>query len=232
MIASADADIVCLNECNHWSDDGWRALCRVAGQLGLCGLVARANSPYHQAILTRWSIEQFANHADGLTHGFGTAVIRRPGGPPVRVFAAHLNPHDEDRRLAEIELLLAAMEPYRDELTVLAGDLNSYVADDLYRGHRVDEAHLRHPKVTVPIRCEVQPRLRAAGWSDAYRALHPTEPGYTFRADEPYCRIDYCYLSPPLRRRLIACDVWPHPRAAEASDHLPLIAEFDLWEPA
>lgn len=71
--------------------------------------------------------------------------------------------------------------------------------------------------------------LRAAGYVDCFRYLHPRAPGFTFPAAIPACRIDYIFASPELAARLSTCDVVTEGEGVcggEASDHLPLWAEF------
>jgi len=65
-----------------------------------------------------------------------------------------------------------------------------------------------------------------AGYVDCYRALHPAEPGYTYPAATPWLRLDYVFASPELAPRLRACDLVGGDRAARASDHLAIWAEF------
>jgi exodeoxyribonuclease-3 len=84
-----------------------------------------------------------------------------------------------------------------------------------------------------------QPAVRAAfhslieiGYTDAFRALHPGQPGhYTywdyFRQAFPRnrgIRIDHFLLSPLAAARLHACEIDPEPRRREKpSDHTPIV---------
>jgi endonuclease/exonuclease/phosphatase family metal-dependent hydrolase len=63
---------------------------------------------------------------------------------------------------------------------------------------------------------------------DAYRSLHPREAGHTFLSHDPHVRLDYVFLPLAFATRLSACDVFRHPAAAAASDHLPVLAELDV----
>jgi endonuclease/exonuclease/phosphatase family metal-dependent hydrolase len=68
-----------------------------------------------------------------------------------------------------------------------------------------------------------------AGYVDCFRALHPREPGFTWPSALPAGRIDYIFASPTLAGRLAACavvDQGDGVTGAEASDHLPVCAEF------
>jgi endonuclease/exonuclease/phosphatase family metal-dependent hydrolase len=65
---------------------------------------------------------------------------------------------------------------------------------------------------------------------DAYRHRHPYEPGFTCPAAAPAGRIDYIFASSSLAERLTACDVLRTGEGGitgdQASDHLPIIADF------
>lgn len=58
------------------------------------------------------------------------------------------------------------------------------------------------------------------------RALHSTEPGYTYKLPTPGLRLDYIFASPALAQRLSACDLISAGEAETASDHYPIWAEF------
>ena len=58
---------------------------------------------------------------------------------------------------------------------------------------------------------------------------NPKDPGFTCPAGSPAGRIDYIFASPELAERLSACYHITESnglRGEEASDHLPVVAEF------
>jgi exodeoxyribonuclease-3 len=75
-------------------------------------------------------------------------------------------------------------------------------------------------------------RWLAAGWLDAFRRLHPDEPGhYTWwrqwggaREKNVGWRIDYVLASPAAMRFVRGAFIWPHVRG---SDHCPTGVELD-----
>jgi endonuclease/exonuclease/phosphatase family metal-dependent hydrolase len=74
-------------------------------------------------------------------------------------------------------------------------------------------------------------RLRKAGYVDCFRLKNPRDTGYTCPAAAPAGRIDYIFASPELAERLSACFVVKEGnglRGDEASDHLPVAAEFGV----
>jgi endonuclease/exonuclease/phosphatase family metal-dependent hydrolase len=72
--------------------------------------------------------------------------------------------------------------------------------------------------------------LLNAGYVDCFRQLHPYEHGYTFPSSIPSLRIDYIFASPDLAASLVSCEVISEGEGVsgeEASDHLPVLAEFN-----
>ncbi|HEU0001577.1 MAG TPA: endonuclease/exonuclease/phosphatase family protein [Ktedonobacteraceae bacterium] len=71
--------------------------------------------------------------------------------------------------------------------------------------------------------------LREAGYVDSFRRVNARAWGFTCPAKAPAGRIDYIFASPELARRLASCYVVAEGNdvtGAEASDHLPVLAEF------
>lgn len=71
--------------------------------------------------------------------------------------------------------------------------------------------------------------LRAAGYVDCFRYVNPRAWGFTCPAASPAGRIDYLFANPLLATRLTACQVAHGGQdvdAQEASDHLPVMADF------
>ncbi len=72
--------------------------------------------------------------------------------------------------------------------------------------------------------------LLNAGYVDCFRQLHPHEHGYTFPSSFPSLRIDYIFASSELAASLVSCAVISEGdgmSGEEASDHLPVLAEFN-----
>ena len=135
----------------------------------------------------------------------GAVVARvRRAGVPITVVCVHLGLSDEERlrHAREVTDVLAGTPPP----VVLGGDLNE------------------------------DPTGGAAGWIadrlwDAWvrTAAGETETsGQTFPAREPRARIDFVFVSD--RVRVERCWVAASPGAAEASDHLPVLADVVVGE--
>ena len=71
--------------------------------------------------------------------------------------------------------------------------------------------------------------LHEAGYVDCYRRIKQHTPGFTYPAWAPAGRIDFIFASPELAPRLSTAYVVVKAagvRGDEASDHLPVFAEF------
>lgn len=71
--------------------------------------------------------------------------------------------------------------------------------------------------------------LGGAGYVDTFRRANLSAPGFTCPAAAPAGRIDYIFASPELAGRLATCTVLTSGdgiTGEQASDHLPIIAEF------
>lgn len=71
--------------------------------------------------------------------------------------------------------------------------------------------------------------VRSRGYTDCFRRVHPGVDGFTCPAGATAGRIDYIFASPELADCLMQCDVLREGngvRGEEASDHLPIVAEF------
>ena len=113
---------------------------------------------------------------------------------------------------------------------VLGGDFNVILTEnDVY-----DPKPFADDALFLP---EVRRKLNAlchGGFYDAFRTLHPKDPGYTFwdytgnaLAADFGMRIDYLFLNAPAVDRLLSCTVDKSPRLApKPSDHTALVAEF------
>jgi endonuclease/exonuclease/phosphatase family metal-dependent hydrolase len=75
---------------------------------------------------------------------------------------------------------------------------------------------------------KVVTQLEKAGYIDAFAQVGA--PGETtFLGNEhPPVRIDYIFLSESLAPALTHAEIWPEPPGQEASDHRPVLAEFEL----
>jgi exodeoxyribonuclease-3 len=195
------------------------------------------------AILSRLPIETVSNKLAGDdedTHArFLESILDLPDGSRLRVVAIYLpngNPTGTEKflyKLQWMDRLLEAMRVWRNDPipTVIGGDFNVIPEDiDCDKPANWVRDALFQPETRDRYRA-----MKAAGWADAFRALHPDATGqftywdYFRQAFERNrgIRIDHFLLSPALAPRLVACDIDKTPRAQEKpSDHTPVILKL------
>jgi exodeoxyribonuclease-3 len=116
-------------------------------------------------------------------------------------------------------------------LHLLAGDFNTIAPED--------QASLAEAPLWVKAQAWFQlgylPRwalklLLEAGYIDCFRKLHPKGEGFTLPSPRPQVRLDYVFATPRLAEALRECRVVTAPeKVTVASDHLPVLAEFE-WD--
>lgn len=156
-----------------------------------------------------------------------------PEGLPFRVFGVHLSAvfsaWTESRRVFELRALLGSIKRHQDGFHALVGDFNTVAPGEL-----LDFASLPQ-KVRAAvwlsggkIRWRTTQVIKDAGYADAFRALHPGDPGLTLPASKPQVRLDYLFVRDAHLARVASCDVVRSEPATKASDHLPLLSELQV----
>lgn len=156
-----------------------------------------------------------------------------PEGDRVRVFGVHLSAvlaaWTERRRDLELRALLESIDRHRSRFHVLTGDFNTVAPGENFKvGHL--PIRLR-PLMWISggtVRWRTIQAVADAGYVDAFRALHPTEPGMTLPTTAPLLRLDYVFVPQSQASRVLACDVVKTPEAVMASDHFPVVADLQL----
>jgi len=156
------------------------------------------------------------------------------GDGALRVYGLHLSAvHSywtERRRVREMRALLnyVAQHGVGTGFHVLAGDFNTLAPGEPLNMRRLPTRY--HPLVWLSagrIRWEVIQLTLDAGYTDAFRRLHPDDKGFTFPVWDPHVRLDYFFLPEPFADKLTDCRIFKeHDAAREASDHFPLLADI------
>ena len=211
VLASCEPDIVALqeldvNRARSGSVDQAEAIARELGMhMHFNPALEVFEERYGDAVLTARPAKLL--RAERLPGSSGSeprgalAVSVEVGNAEVRVITTHLGLRGPDR-LLQLEALLRPAwigSPSRDPV-VLAGDLNALPRSRAYA--RV-AAHLRDAQVVAPSR---RPR--------------PTFPA------QPVLRIDHVFVSAPIQ--VLRAEPVRTPLTKIASDHLPLLVDFDL----
>ncbi len=167
-----------------------------------------------------------ARYVEATVAGLRIVSLYLPNGNPVAS-------EKYSYKLRWIERLrVHAMRLLADELPlVLGGDFNIIPEpEDVYAPSEWREDALFRPESRRAFRA-----LLNLGLTEAFRALHPTQPrAWTFWDYQAGCwahdlglRIDHFLLAPRVADRLLSCSIDRGPRAQEkASDHTPVILEL------
>jgi exodeoxyribonuclease III len=163
-------------------------------------------------------------------HAFVEVV---PEGERLRVFGVHLSAvhaaWTEHRRVMELRALLRSVKQHQDGFHVLAGDFNTVAPGDAFDSGLLP-MRVR-PLVWLSggrIRWRTVQTVLDAGYVDGFREAHPGDPGHTLPTSHPHVRLDYVFLPRLHAAKLVACDVVRDPAAVPASDHFPVVADFQL----
>lgn len=205
---------------------------RVIGELSeATGMPCWAARHGHSiGFLSREQVHAHAwHHPRGAKHSFLEIVLADGHS---RVFGLHLSAWfsrwSEDKRAREIRALLAGIAAHRDGFHVLCGDFNTLAPGELLQARRMPlwiQAMVRLSGGDIGRRT-IQTMLDA-GYVDAFRRLHPADPGYTFPTWDPHVRLDYVFVPARYAERVSVCEVVREPApVAAASDHHPLLARL------
>jgi|GEM_PF-1280671 len=238
-------DILCMQE--GGDDPFWQEM---ADELGFRH---SKNIPgeFRPALFSRLPVLEVATHSEAR---FVYFQVDLGGARRMGVYSVHLVhwPQMDAERVKALRKLLALMAVQEDPLVCVAGDFNSRTRGEPGIDWGV-EAIARHNHTTIgPERWNAATDLMASeGLVDCYRRLN-SDPGYSFhrpseelsqampeqgrhaRAETPedlagvppVVRLDYIFANPLLTRYLVSCAPDSSRLAMEASDHLPVIAEF------
>lgn len=224
VIRGCAPDVVVLQEATR--PDVVRALADATGlphhgshrgqSLGFLSRVGIAKSVWRRPLLSRHAFLDLTL-ADHDFHVVG-----------VHLSAVHAA-WTERRRLIELASLLRTVKARQHGFHVLAGDFNTLAPGEMLDVRRLP-ARLR-PLVWLSggsIRWKTVAAVLAAGYADAWRALHPDGDGdgATFPTWGRHLRLDYVFAPAPSAARVVRCDVVTAPETLRASDHHPLVAEI------
>ena len=199
VIEAEDPDIVALQEVSRgWVVNGSvDMLVWLSQRLEMDYVWGPAADPvWGNAVLSRFPIANYENHempnndTVRLDRAFLKVEVDVGGGETIDVVATHFHSGDGDSeiRIPQAMAVLGAVDSSRT--TVLLGDFN---------------AHPDHPEMLL---------FADAGFNDTFVASGATGDGFTYRADNPWERIDYVWASPDLKVRDFSVP------ASLASDHL------------
>jgi endonuclease/exonuclease/phosphatase family metal-dependent hydrolase len=222
VIGAAKPDVVVLQEATNP---------RVVETLARAGgFVSWGSKPgFSTGFLSHIPVVHHAwHHPRWSRHAFLEIVLERTD---CRVFGLHLSAWfskwSERRRAREIRALLEGIRQHQEGFHVIAGDFNALAPGELLHSARMP----RWIRAMVWLsgrdieRDTIQVMLDE-GYTDAWRTLHPGDPGYTFPTWDPHVRLDYVFMPQRYTTRMTACEIAQEPPIVRtASDHLPLVVE-------
>ena len=229
VLAYAQADVVTLTE----ADDP-DVVKTLAGRLAMTHVWAEGSGDRHIATLSRFPVLDWRIYnTPPLTQAVLETKLDLPHGP-LTVFNVHFLPYlllpFEIRRWQAAGRLLQVIRTRRPGPHLIVGDLNAIAPGDGVLQHKNPPQMRRVMALQLGFIFRLAlPRLLKAGYVDCFRRLHPTEAGFTWMPDNLTTRYDYILVPADLVPVLKSCRVVDEIEAVKtASDHLPLLAEFEL----
>jgi endonuclease/exonuclease/phosphatase family metal-dependent hydrolase len=229
VLAHINADVIALTE----ADDP-EVVTTLANRLGLNPIWSEGSGDRHIATLSRYPIREWRIYRKPpLTQ----AVLETSldlAGAAISVYNVHLLPYlllpFEFRRWQAVGKLLEIIRSRRPGPHLIMGDLNAVAPGDRPLQHH-NPARMRRTmalQLNMIFRLAL-PRLLKAGYVDCFRQTSPHADGFTWMPGNRTTRYDYILANPAMASALRRCRVIDDIEAVQvASDHLPLLAEFDL----
>lgn len=228
VLAHANADVVALTEADDEGVVQW-----LAAELGYQHVWARGSGDRHIATLSRFPIREWrVYNKPPLTQAVLQTQLETPSGL-LTVYNVHFLPYlllpFEIRRWQAVGKLLQLIDKQKPGAHLIVGDVNAIGPGDrvLQRRNPARMKRVMLLQLRLIFRLAV-PRLLRAGYVDCFRACHPQADGFTWWTINPTTRYDYIFADATMAARLQACRVVTQPEAVyQASDHFPLLAEFE-----
>lgn len=233
-IRRANPDVLLLNECNGFEQDGYRTLFRLEAELGMRGVLAEAASGFHVALFHRVGRLTEARLLTRELHHAGLAATLDVGGTTLRVIGAHLCPFGGDARLLEVQHLLRFL---REDNVLILGDLNALSPHDVARyqpGRWLPRRRSRHllPESGGKLDTRAISTLEEAELVDVLRSQGSAEPTVLTpligEFEDYQVRIDYVFATRSAAERVKRAERLSGGSAESASDHYPLLVDLEL----
>lgn len=251
LLTTINADLIGLNEVFYprvVEGASEAALEALAARLGMHFVFgpclrwpAQDNMPAHaygNALLSRWPILASAAHhltpvPDKEQRGLLEARIALPTGKSFTAYVTHLDHTDEEARLIQLRALRTWAVRDRNRPHLIMGDFNAISLWDFATREGTAEELAEYPQGINVLNInqggpKVVAQMEKAGYIDAYARVGTPGGGSFLGADHPPVRIDYIFLSDSLAPALTAAQIWQETPGDEASDHRPVVADFDL----
>jgi len=230
VLESIRPDLVVFTEVT--SDESFSAIAASVGEHSVLAPCRIGRT--RVAVASRWPILESAFHGPPWSsRRWLEATLCPHGVRPVRVHAVHLTAQPlwpfEFWRRREVGHLVRRLSVKSGIPQIVAGDFNALAPGDSQRRSGAPwwvRAQWFLNAGTVP-RLAIR-ELSETGYVDCYRSCNATDSGFTVPARNPSARVDYVFASPELKSSLRAAGTHHgRSRNVEASDHLPIWADFE-----
>jgi exodeoxyribonuclease III len=228
VVHQARPDVLAVQEANEFDARDCRRLFAFEQAVGMRSIFVQSPHGFHGLICLRPDFAPVSMRNDyplgnRLLMGL---VMRTRGGTEMTVHNVHLDTYAPQQRLDGILRRLSG------PMSLVMGDFNNLRPDDP-GAEEVWQALLPPYRARVSSGSGEGPdgrvfqALEQAGYIDLFRHMHPHDRGATLRGVEGL-RIDYIFATADLASRVSGCEVLDTALAREASDHFPVIADFQL----
>ncbi|MBL8046766.1 MAG: endonuclease/exonuclease/phosphatase family protein [Anaerolineales bacterium] len=230
VLQHAGADVVALTEANDEA-----VVQKLAAHFNFQPVWARGSGDKHVALLSRWPITVWQIHnRPPLTQAVLEVTLQPNHHSPITIFNIHFLPYlllpFELHRWRAVGALLQRIRQQNLGPHLIVGDLNAIAPGDRVL-QKNNPARMRRVQVlqfNLVFHWALS-RLLKAGYVDCFRQANPHADGFTWRPGNLTTRYDYVLAHKHFAPRLRACRVVDDAsEAASASDHLPVLAEFEL----
>jgi exonuclease III len=223
-VRQQNPDITFYQELNGWREESFAELARRCGHLYSAKIQPDG---YRMGISSKYELCDVQRVTDGFRLGCIYARIQ-----DYHVFAVHLDPFEEERRLEEMHQLLEQVNSLPQEAAIMVvGDFNALAESDkdaydeeFQKNFLLDKRRTRDAQIEFRVTNE----LLKAGFTDAYKLFHdefktscPTAKRI-FQGDAGV-RVDYAFLSPVLKAKCTSAEIVHDPITRFLSDHYPLV---------
>jgi endonuclease/exonuclease/phosphatase family metal-dependent hydrolase len=251
VIKSRNPDVIVLEEANGWLPKERNLIELYVDLLNKAfpddppyvGYVGEATNRFHMALISRIPVAHFERfnevdlgaetvrisvvfiHAvldvwDEKAHVIGVHFKSRPDRP------------QREREARALLQILRGLPP--DETVWIAGDFNSYSPLDIHPESPTPPDYSAGAQQPEDRGWEPVGYLMGEGYEDAFRTMHPVEPGYTqatagFNERRPRHRVDFILKSPGGPWRLQMAETLADSLGHIASDHYAVFATYK-WE--
>jgi len=235
-------DFLALQEAACFEENNYEQLRRMGEQTGCAyqaisfgsGRQSKNGKKEHVVSLSKLTMKQINDFQLKFRNAALETVIDSAIGE-ISICNAHLNPHTEEERLAEIDLILNAQSAYKYKIVV--GDMNSLSPHDKYDAemiNRFNEKQLAKFTEEGKLRFDAISKFKRAGYVDAaylagINAVNTVPTKLNIDPDhELPLRLDYVLVSELLAPHVKRVLVVKNQNTEKGSDHYPVLAEFDF----